>query len=66
MERKGINPQEAKEIVERAYLELFTLSAVDIEAHTANILVLDIDKKTGKALFAIVDYTNSKKTSGRS
>ncbi|MFH1234402.1 MAG: hypothetical protein V1493_02215 [Candidatus Diapherotrites archaeon] len=60
MARKGVNPQQVRSAIWNAWREL-TRIQVHPDMATSNFLVLDIDKSTGKALLAIVDYTDSKK-----
>lgn len=65
LERKKISREEAMEIAVQAYFELceisraFTLTELEYDLHESNVLVLDIDKKTKKALFAIIDTGGS-------
>jgi hypothetical protein len=61
MARKGISWPQARSAVLSAFQELARMQ-VHPDPTPRNVLVLDIDKNTGLALLAIVDYTGSKQT----
>ncbi len=60
LKRKGIELHEAQKIVREAYRELEKIGP-SCDATDENVLVLDIDLKSKKALFALIDLGRSKR-----